>query len=72
MNLILLSSFFFDGFNSSCVFDQALLMAVSRILSGYPLFNNDVIIVVASFLKSVSLLHILLALISSPYGMASF
>ena len=73
MSLILLSLLFFDGFSSySCVFDQALLKAASKILSGYPLFNNDVIMFVASCLKSVSLLYILLALMSSPYGTASF
>ena len=73
ISLILLSSLFFEGFdNSSCVFGQALLRAASKILSGYPLFNKDVIMLVASSLKSTSFLHILLALMSNPYGTASF
>ena len=39
-----MSSLFFEDFsNSSCVFDQALLKAVSKMLSGYPLFNKAVI-----------------------------
>ena len=73
MSLILLSVVFFVGSNnSSCGQFQALVNAVRSILSGYPLFNSELTIDLASILKSSSLLHILLAHMRSPQGTVSF
>ena len=73
MSLILFSAVHWVGSNNSDhVLFQALLNAFSKILSGYPLFSRELTIDNTSVLKSPSLLHTLLGLIKSPYGIASF
>ena len=67
ISLILFSVILCVGINnSSCVLFQAPLNAFSNILSGYPLLSRELTIVVASSLKSSSLLYIFLALINNP------